>query len=315
MKPIKNLVLSGGGLRGYSYISLIKIIDEDPDNFQLERIAGTSVGAIFATLIAIGISYDEVCQKTINRDIGDFQNVKLDNIIKYMERFGIDDGRFFSEFVGYFMVKKFSNPDITFQELYQKTKIELYITGTSVTQGEPVYFSHLTFPDMSVLLAIRISISIPFYFIPIYYEKNLYVDGGVIDNFPIQLFKDNMEDTLGIFLLNNKITKHNIESFEDYAYSIFFATTGKRDIKKVEQYKPFCVSISLTDVGIYSKSLSQETRSHWEAISYSLITLHLENRKLHPPISNNNINDNAIDNTTDIKNSLKEKLHQFIDTL
>lgn len=283
MKPIQNLVLSGGGLRGYCYLSLIKIIEESPELFDIKKIAGTSVGSIFALFIASKIKYQELYDKLLEKNTNDFQHIKLENIIKFLEKFGLDDGEPVTQFVAYFISSKYKNIHITFKQLYHITGIDLYITGTCLNTKKPVYFSHLNYPNMSVLLAIRISISIPFYFIPIYFENKLYVDGGVMDNFPIQLFENELENTWGINLLDNRIINDNVANFEDYAYSIYFANNNTRDTEKVEQYKPYCLNIPLTDVGVYSSSLSIETRTEWESIAYNLLKIYINKRIQTPP--------------------------------
>jgi predicted acylesterase/phospholipase RssA len=280
---IKNLVLSGGGLRGYCYLSLLKVMEEMPDMFELKKIAGTSVGAIFATFISMGVTYKELQQQLLKKDTNDFKHIKLENIIKFLERFGVDDGHFFIDFVAHFVSQKFNNTEITLGEAYQKTGIELHLTGTCLNTRQPVYFSHNNYPNMPLLLAVRISISIPFYFIPIYFENRLYVDGGVVDNFPVQLFENELEQTLAIYLLDDREISENVDNFEDYAYAIFFASNNKRELTKLQKYEPYCLDIPLKDVGVYTNSLNQKTRDEWENIGYNLLRIYIKKRKLYPP--------------------------------
>ena len=71
-------------------------------------------------------------------------------------------------------------------------------------QTKEVHFNHETYPEMQVLKAIRISTSIPFFYEPVNFEENLYVDGGIDNNFPIEIFDENLDETLAI-LLKDKI--------------------------------------------------------------------------------------------------------------
>jgi NTE family protein len=68
--------------------------------------------------------------------------------------------------------------------------MELVITGTSLTSGSVKYFSYKTTPNMPIWLACRISISIPFFFMPITYNGDIYADGGILYNYPIWIFDD-----------------------------------------------------------------------------------------------------------------------------
>ena len=72
--------------------------------------------------------------------------------------------------------------------------LDLRITGTDVTNRRARVFSFETTPDMEVALAVRISMSIPLFFesVPFRYpgtaSDQLYVDGGVMWNYPISIF-------------------------------------------------------------------------------------------------------------------------------
>ena len=68
---------------------------------------------------------------------------------------------------------------------------------------------------MKILEAIRISISIPIFFIPHKFKHKLFVDGGCIDNYPIHIFNDELDNTIGIFL-NTKRIKNKIKNIESY---------------------------------------------------------------------------------------------------
>lgn len=338
MKPIQNLVLSGGGLRGYSYLALMKIMEEKPQLFNIKKIAATSVGSIFAAFIAMGVKSKDLYNKLLDKDTNDFQHVKLENILQFLEKFGIDDGESIMQFVAHFINLRFKSIHITLKEVYQLTGIELYITGTCLNTRTPIYFHYNTYPDMSLILAIRISISIPFYFIPIFYENKLYVDGGVMDNFPVQLFENELEYTLAIHLLDNRIMNENVQNFEDYIYSIYFANNNTRDNQKVIDYKPYCLNIPLNDIGVYSNTLPQSTRDEWESITYTLLNIYLNKRQAYPPlpyseyIKCKNIDiipdktiditplDKTIDKATvniikEVMNEFKDKIGDFIETI
>lgn len=83
----------------------------------------------------------------------------------------------------------------TFSEFYQITRKRLVIVGTNLTDQCAVYFSHETYPDMSVMDAVEISCSIPFIFRSreILFDGDdviEYTDGGLVDNFPIDVVND-----------------------------------------------------------------------------------------------------------------------------
>lgn len=90
---------------------------------------------------------------------------------------------------------------VTFKEQYEKNGLELVITGTDVASKKIYYFSYRTTPDMPIVDAIRVTISLPIAFKPIFvndvhtsYGKtvsdkiNAFIDGGALNNFPIRVF-------------------------------------------------------------------------------------------------------------------------------
>lgn len=100
----------------------------------------------------------------------------------------------------------FNNPSI---HLHQKPFKNLYIVGTDVIKSTSILFSYETTPDMEVAEAVRISMSVPLLFESVQSNcstlhsapSSLYVDGGMLYNYPINLF-DNFYDsryTLGIY--------------------------------------------------------------------------------------------------------------------
>ena len=83
------------------------------------------------------------------------------------------------------------------KELYNKTNKYLSITSTCLTTQEAVYISHETFPNIPVWKAILMSCAIPLIFKPIEWENKLYIDGGLVDNFPLfNINLDNCEEKM-----------------------------------------------------------------------------------------------------------------------
>jgi NTE family protein len=55
---IKNIVFSGGGLKGWAYIGTIKALNEVVKLKDIEQIIGVSIGSVFGLFYLLGISYD-----------------------------------------------------------------------------------------------------------------------------------------------------------------------------------------------------------------------------------------------------------------
>lgn len=90
------------------------------------------------------------------------------------------------------------NSDLTFAELSQKAAQpnskfkELFVVGTNLSLQMPVIYSAETTPDFPIWEAVRISMSIPLFFAAMKPDqgKQIFVDGGVTWNYPLDLFDD-----------------------------------------------------------------------------------------------------------------------------
>jgi hypothetical protein len=97
------------------------------------------------------------------------------------------------------------NTNITFQEFYDKTGIELHFIVTELNKFVTVDFSHKTHPTQSLIEAAYMSCCYPFVFTPIYRDGCCYVDGGIINDYPISDCLNNQKcensEILGIKML------------------------------------------------------------------------------------------------------------------
>ena len=97
-----------------------------------------------------------------------------------------------------FLKEKYNLEDINFLDLYKLTQKKISIIGTNYSKGKEVVFNYETYPEMSVITAVRISISIPFIFEPEYFNNDYYIDVSFTNNFPLNYC--NPITTLGIYI-------------------------------------------------------------------------------------------------------------------
>ena len=210
-KNKKNLVLCGGGIKGICHIGCLRALEELGVLKNIETIAGTSIGAFIGSLIILGWKSNEIYNFLLKFKFDKMIKINLFNLTS---KLGLDDGANI-EYVIKRMIKfKKYNENITLEELYKLTKIKLIITGSNLNKCEAEYFSYENNPKMPLYLAIRISMSVPYYLQPIKYNNITYVDGGCLDNFPIDLFENNLEETIGILFLDNIDYHDNIDNLE-----------------------------------------------------------------------------------------------------
>ncbi len=188
----KNLVFEGGGVKGIAYMGAMEVLEEKSITSNIERVAGTSVGAINATLVALGYSNAEQKEILWNLDFKNFLDSSWDifrNVKRVISHYGWYKGNFFQEWIGSLIARKLNNPDTTFKELKDKGKPDLYVYSTNLSTRFGEVFSIERTPDMAIAEAVRISMSIPLFFSAIRNKRNdVYVDGGCLNNYPVKLF-------------------------------------------------------------------------------------------------------------------------------
>lgn len=205
------LCLSGGGVLGLSFLGVIEKLEENGFNLStINHFVGTSVGSIICFFYSIGYTTDEIKNFALEFDFNSLETeINLDNLI---EKFGLNDGSKFILLFTFFLKEKLNINDITFLELFQMTNIKLSIIGVNFTKNEEELFNYILTPNMSVITAVRISISIPLIFIPVYHNNCYYIDGCFLNGFAINYCDPNT--TLGIYIKKyNSISQLKMELF------------------------------------------------------------------------------------------------------
>jgi len=187
---IKTLCLSGGGLKGICILGCLNALEKY--NFihhkKINTFYATSVGSIISILLICNYSIQELSKFILQFDLYKLEP-KIDCNTLFTQ-YGITEGHKLITAIQTMIYNKMQKYDFTFKEFYEVTKKKLYIFTTNFSTGYEEVFSYSNKPDVSVLLALRMSISIPFLFTPVKYNNNLYVDGGITNNFPINYIKD-----------------------------------------------------------------------------------------------------------------------------
>ena len=237
---LENLIFEGGGIKGIAFCGALKELNKYGLIKNIKRFGGSSVGSIYACLYAIGYTPDElelIIKNTNFKDLLDNQIGYIQDFYSLLNDYGYCRGNYFYNWIGTLIEKKTGNSDYSFNELWSSQRKELIITGTNLNTMTTQYYSHKNHPNMSIRDAIRISISIPFIFQPVIWNDDILIDGGLIDNYPIDLFDNKNEEndicdpnwkTLGL-KINSYYSKNkcnevsprcNINGIQSYLYSI-----------------------------------------------------------------------------------------------
>jgi NTE family protein len=271
----QNLVFEGGGVKGIAHVGALQILQQKSILPNIVRVGGTSAGAINAVLVGLNYTPAETQQilnkmnfeKFMDDDFGVVRDIS-----RLLSEFGWYKGDYFRTWIGELIGKKTGKPDATFAQVQQqkadKGFRDMYFMGTNISTHFSEVFSHEHTPRMCVADAVRISMSIPLFFASRRSPRgDVYVDGGVLDNYPVKLFDrqryladENLSthgETPDYYKKHNASLKRKKLNISPYLYNketLGFRLDSEREIAMFrDQAEP--VSEPIDDFFDYTKNL------------------------------------------------------------
>lgn len=265
---IKNLVFEGGGVKGITYAGAIHELDVNGLLSDVESVAGTSAGAITAALLALDYSSKDIIDIINNLNFKSFEDGF--DPLRLLTTYGLYKGDAFLNWMKEKIKHAGLPEDITFDDLYHQNKKykTLRIFATDLYTQSIQEFSVKTTPNTIVAEAVRASMSIPIFFKSWQFSNNqpnnhLYVDGGVLLNYPLSIFdgnSNNFSETLGFYLENTSgkpiINAFGSDHITHYIKSLFDTLLQAQNIDfsvdKVSQSR----TVIIDDLGISATDFS-----------------------------------------------------------
>lgn len=285
---IRNLVFEAAGIRGIAYCGAIKEMESRKLMTNVEKVAGTSSGAIMALAVSLGYSGEEIenfIGHTNFKKFNDGNFLFIGGISRVKKYFGWYKGKKLEKWLANLIEQKTGNADITFEQFHQKGYKDLYVTGTCLNKQRPVIFSYQSYPNMKVKDAVRISAGIPLYFEAVFVDSigniwyhpkqkqglDVMVDGGFLEDFPIHIFDDSTADrsTIGFRIdpdAQIKNDRHNqvlaempVNNLKEYMiafYTIVNENLNRQQLKQIDWQRT--VSINDGNISPKIRKLSKE---------------------------------------------------------
>lgn len=259
------LALSGGGIRGIAHAGVLKALEEN--GIKIDIIGGTSAGSMVASLYAVGYKPDEIYEvfkENSNEILGKEKFTFIKGVRNILGKKSIEKGfrngkqieKVFKRLVNDKNVNMMSNikMPIVIPSVDIKDSKE-YIFTNNVPKGEmnnnKKYITEITVGE-----AVRASSSFPAVFNLCPIEKHAFIDGGALDNVPVDEVKkqgadkviavkfagDDIDDESNIMdvimktidIMGSKIAEYNLEK-SDYVLNINTGKMGWLDQKNLEK--------------------------------------------------------------------------------
>jgi len=231
MNDIETLVFSAGGIKFIAFVGAMKALSKKKLLGNIHTYVGVSAGAIFSYFLNLGYTWQELYKIGMDFNFSQFNQFDIEN---FFDKYGLNDGEKIINFMKKLTIDKNLNENITFLDLYNTTHKKLIISATCITDSKLEYFDYINSPNMKVLKAIRLSLSIPYYFTTEKYNGKLYVDGAVLEHLPLSLFRPS-DKILGLSLVNNCCI-NRIDSLEEFTYSIFYCMRSNMNKFKKNEF-------------------------------------------------------------------------------
>lgn len=194
------LVLGGGGARGSAHIGVLEVLERE--RVPIDCVVGTSMGALVAGAYTSGVSPKDMRERLKKADWSDmFIDIADYSQLGYRTKkinkgliagteigFSKKGAQYQSGMISGAKIKLFFNylvADYEGQRQVENSRIPLAIIATDIGTGERVILD-----QGSLTRAMRASMSVPGLMAPVSYEKYKLVDGGLVDNVPIQVARD-----------------------------------------------------------------------------------------------------------------------------
>ncbi len=260
IRPKVGLVLSGGGAKGFAHIGVIKVLEEA--GIRPDFVGGTSMGSIIGGLYALGYDSESLKRLIAKVNWDELLNDKVSRRDFSIEEKG-EDGRYIFSFP--FRKKRFEMPaglrsgqnisnllsKLT-SPAYRFTKfdeypIPFYCVAADIEQGQSVLLNSGYLSD-----AMRASMSIPTLFTPIEINNRLLVDGGLFNNYPADIMKQQGADIIiGVDVQRTLFTKNELRSIKRVVEQMgnFLRNQTTLDNRKITDYliQPEVKHYSITD--------------------------------------------------------------------
>jgi NTE family protein len=167
------LALSGGGARGFAHIGVFKLLEEC--GLRPDIIVGTSAGALMGTLYADGYSPDEIMALFTGHEFSEFASVQI-------PKMGLFDSSKFHRYIRKVIRAK----------RIEELQIPVIVMTTDLDKGKAHAFIKGEIADV-----ITASCSVPIIFNPVNINGTNFVDGGLFNNFPVSIIRNECEAIIG----------------------------------------------------------------------------------------------------------------------
>lgn len=257
MSSFDTLVLCGGGVKGIITLGALQYAIDQYLLQSVNKYIGTSIGAIICYLLAIGYTPIELIVQLCTMKLDSF---KFFDILSLTQNKGAMSFNSIQEHLERLTVEKIGK-FITLGELQTKYKKTLICTSYNLTENKLEYLGPDTHPELPCITALKMSSNLPLIFEKFKYMGNYYIDGGIAENFPIELADKDLDKKIFGIMTFSKKTFENTTNVLEYAYELLYIPNDELTKIKIERASDRC------------KILKINTKTHLKAYELNISSI------------------------------------------
>ena len=186
---IKHMVFSGGGPAGLITYGAVKELAEANvwSLHNIQSMYGCSIGAYLAIVLSLGYEWTWLDDYILKRPWEKVFSLTAQSFWDAYEQKGLMGEKIVLESLKPLLEAKDLSEQCTLQELYAFNHIDIHLYTTNINSMRltKVDLSHTTHPTLSVIKALCMSMSYPLAFKPVCIDEDCFIDGGLLNNFPL----------------------------------------------------------------------------------------------------------------------------------
>jgi NTE family protein len=279
-------VFEGGGVKGIGLVGVVKTMEDQ--GYTFENLAGTSAGAIVASLVAAGYNADELKIALESQNFSEFMDKGWEDEIPVVGSLaslvfekGIYEGKVLEDWIRGLLAKKgirtFGDLVMDKNKNNPQYRYKLQVIASDITSGRMLVLPRdieqfgIKPDDLEVAHAVRMSMSLPFFFEPVQLKDtksvvHYIIDGGVLSNYPVWLFDSGTTDpawpTFGFRLVDPKENKPHVVNGPISMLKAMFSTMMEAHDARYIKSANFVRTIPIPTVGVQTTefNLSDEKK-------------------------------------------------------
>lgn len=245
-QSVTGLALSGGGLRAIGHIGVLKALEQH--GIRASVVSGTSAGAVVGAFYAAGFTPDDMFSIIHKTDFFPKSYFRL-------RTNGLFSAAFLEKLFSQFLPSDFSG-----------LKLPLWVAATELTAGVTEFFH-----EGDLYKALLASSSIPFVLPAVHDGNKMYMDGGILNNLPIEPLRDKCDYLIGVHV--NAISHEQPIGFRQTFDRVFHLALSNAVYAKAAQCNLFLDPPDMIRYSLMDKKDAQQIFDH--TYSYAMRQLEI----------------------------------------